>query len=237
MADCKMSRFFNMLKKLEILAKFGEQRRRRCLCISLAKEYPSCRRFRAAQGAVAKRHWSTAMLWTEEAVEDLKKLALAGKSASHIAAELGVGSRNAVIGKASRIGIKLNGRRRRVAASGAAPARAAPPHMGGLASCAEPGPSMSASPVAPSRRGGAGRRRHLAEPRSARCGGYGSRTSANPAAGGRSATREAATSPIAGLRRPEVESYCAGHCRVAYRAPQARGVARERQGFRAIAGS
>src|ERR1700727_3894548 len=49
------------------------------------------------------------MLWTAEAVEDLKRLALQGKSASHISAALGVGSRNAVIGKASRIGIKLNG--------------------------------------------------------------------------------------------------------------------------------
>ncbi len=49
------------------------------------------------------------MLWTAEAVEDLKKLALQGKSASHISVALGVGSRNAVIGKASRIGIKLNG--------------------------------------------------------------------------------------------------------------------------------
>ena len=49
------------------------------------------------------------MLWTAEAVEDLKKLALQGKSASHISAALGVGSRNAVIGKASRIGIKLTG--------------------------------------------------------------------------------------------------------------------------------
>src|SRR5580693_952172 len=49
------------------------------------------------------------MQWTAEAVEDLKKLALEGKSASHISAALGVGSRNAVIGKASRIGIKLNG--------------------------------------------------------------------------------------------------------------------------------
>ena len=49
------------------------------------------------------------MLWTAEAVEELKRLALEGKSASHIAAALGVGSRNAVIGKASRIGIKLSG--------------------------------------------------------------------------------------------------------------------------------
>jgi len=36
------------------------------------------------------------MLWTADAVEDLKRLALEGKSASHIAAALGVGSRNAV---------------------------------------------------------------------------------------------------------------------------------------------
>ena len=49
------------------------------------------------------------MLWTAEAVEHLKRLALEGKSASSIAAALGVESRNAVIGKASRVGIKLNG--------------------------------------------------------------------------------------------------------------------------------
>ena len=49
------------------------------------------------------------MPWTAEAVEDLKRLALEGRSASVIAAALGVASRNAVIGKANRIGIKLNG--------------------------------------------------------------------------------------------------------------------------------
>ncbi len=49
------------------------------------------------------------MRWTAEAVEDLKRLALEGRSASVIAAALGAASRNAVIGKASRIGIKLNG--------------------------------------------------------------------------------------------------------------------------------
>src|SRR5580693_4253245 len=53
--------------------------------------------------------WSMQMLWTAEAVEDLKRLALEGRSASVIAAALGVASRNAVIGKASRIGIKLSG--------------------------------------------------------------------------------------------------------------------------------
>src|SRR6185437_2728707 len=49
------------------------------------------------------------MRWTTEAVEDLKRLALEGMSASGIAAALGAASRNAVIGKASRIGIKLTG--------------------------------------------------------------------------------------------------------------------------------
>ena len=49
------------------------------------------------------------MRWTVEAVEDLKRLALEGRSASVIAAALGASSRNAVIGKASRIGIKLMG--------------------------------------------------------------------------------------------------------------------------------
>src|SRR5271165_3781164 len=49
------------------------------------------------------------MLWTEETIEILKRLALEGRSASLIAVALGAGSRNAVIGKASRIGIRLNG--------------------------------------------------------------------------------------------------------------------------------
>src|SRR5271166_5015984 len=49
------------------------------------------------------------MLWTDEAVETLRKLAREGLSASGIAAALGAESRNAVIGKASRIGVKLGG--------------------------------------------------------------------------------------------------------------------------------
>src|ERR1700734_2433611 len=72
------------------------------------------------------------MLWTAEAVEDLKKLALEGKSASHISAALGVGSRNAVIGKASRIGIKLSGGGGSARGGGGRPARLAskgPPPM------------------------------------------------------------------------------------------------------------
>jgi GcrA cell cycle regulator len=49
------------------------------------------------------------MLWTEETVAILKKLALEGRSANVIAQALGAASRNAVIGKANRIGVRLNG--------------------------------------------------------------------------------------------------------------------------------
>ena len=49
------------------------------------------------------------MLWTEEAIETLKALALEGRSAAGIAEALGAASRNAVIGKANRMGVRLNG--------------------------------------------------------------------------------------------------------------------------------
>ncbi len=49
------------------------------------------------------------MLWTDETIETLKALALQGRSARAIAEVLGAPSRSAVIGKANRIGIKLNG--------------------------------------------------------------------------------------------------------------------------------
>ena len=58
------------------------------------------------------------MLWTSEAVENLKRLALEGRSASVIAAALGAASRCAVIGKANRIGIRLNGDGRATAPAG-----------------------------------------------------------------------------------------------------------------------
>ena len=48
-------------------------------------------------------------MWTETAIETLRQMALEGKSASSIAAALGAPSRNAVIGKANRIGVKLTG--------------------------------------------------------------------------------------------------------------------------------
>jgi GcrA cell cycle regulator len=49
------------------------------------------------------------MFWTEEAIETLKALAAEGRSARAIAEALGAPSRSAVIGKANRVGVKLNG--------------------------------------------------------------------------------------------------------------------------------
>src|SRR5947208_15146331 len=46
------------------------------------------------------------MSWTEERIERLKKMWHDGMTASHIADELGGVSRNAVIGKAHRLGLQ-----------------------------------------------------------------------------------------------------------------------------------
>ncbi|HKR24273.1 MAG TPA: GcrA family cell cycle regulator, partial [Allosphingosinicella sp.] len=46
------------------------------------------------------------MSWTDERIDRLKELWSQGKTASHIADELGGVSRNAVIGKAHRLGLQ-----------------------------------------------------------------------------------------------------------------------------------
>ncbi len=181
------------------------------------------------------------MLWTPEAVEDLKKLALAGKSASHIAAALGVGSRNAVIGKASRIGIKLTGGGGRAAGSGATPVREGRPQWANVR-YARPNAENHGSDPAPVRdlqikpREGRGaawtfgeaeigemRRLRFEEIRESACRWpLGDPRSGDFAYCG--------LTPVGG------QSYCAGHCRMAYRPPQARP-SRQRQGLTAIGNS
>jgi len=141
------------------------------------------------------------MLWTDEAVETLKKLALEGRSASAIAAELGAASRNAVIGKASRIGITLKG-------GGASPRRAS------SASSSRPGPASGSAPKKAAWRFadaevGEMRRLTFEHMRGLACrwplGDPGSGDFA-----------------YCGLAPVEGRSYCAGHCRMAYRPPDPR---------------
>jgi GcrA cell cycle regulator len=181
------------------------------------------------------------MLWTAEAVEDLKRLALAGKSASHIAAALGVGSRNAVIGKASRIGIKLSGGGGRAAASGVAPSRAgrsqwATAHYArdnADASAARDPRGVSGSQPA-EKRGAAWTlgEAEVGEMRRLRFEDIRESVCRWPLGDPRSGDFA-----YCGLTPVEGQSYCAGHCRMAYRPPQARRSTTERQGLRAIGNS
>ncbi|ARP98655.1 GcrA family cell cycle regulator [Pseudorhodoplanes sinuspersici] len=67
------------------------------------------------------------MTWTDERVEQLKKLWSDGLSASQIAAELGGITRNAVIGKVHRLG--LSGRTKAPSASAPRPRKPRTTHM------------------------------------------------------------------------------------------------------------
>ncbi|PTQ07340.1 GcrA cell cycle regulator [Sphingomonas oleivorans] len=78
------------------------------------------------------------MAWTDERIEQLKKLWEAGNTASQIAEELGGVSRNAVIGKAHRLG--LQSRPSPVRSGEAAPAAPAEP-------AAPPPPAPTPAPV------------------------------------------------------------------------------------------
>ena len=71
----------------------------------------------------------TVMTWTDDRVEQLKKLWEGGLSASQIAAELGNVTRNAVIGKVHRLG--LSGRAKSPSSAAPRPrkTRPAPPQM------------------------------------------------------------------------------------------------------------
>ena len=99
------------------------------------------------------------MSWTEERIERLKKMWHDGSTASQIADELGGVSRNAVIGKAHRLGLEQRpspvkaGEEKE--AKKAAPAAAAPktpkaetpPKAAAPATPAAPAPSQSAAPA------------------------------------------------------------------------------------------
>jgi GcrA cell cycle regulator len=186
------------------------------------------------------------MRWTAEAIEDLKRLALEGSSASVIAAALGAASRNAVIGKANRIGIKLNGdggaSARGKARAGGRPARwAAGPRLPGAA---EQRADLARDPrgVPGSRPGGEEHGRatwafgeaEVGEMRRVRLEEIREFACRWPLGDPRSGEFA-----YCGLKPAQGRSYCAGHCRMAYRPPTAgaRRSPHERQGFRALANS
>src|SRR5260370_3384039 len=66
----------------------------------------------------------TVLTWSDDRVEQLKKLWESGLSASQIAAELGNVTRNAVIGKVHRLG--LSGRAKSPASAAPRPRKARP---------------------------------------------------------------------------------------------------------------
>jgi len=168
------------------------------------------------------------MLWTAEVIEDLKRLALEGRSAAAIAATLGVASRNAVIGKANRIGIKLNsgGRAAMPGRKGADRAQwAAIPRLrpgDGKPSFA---PALARDPrVIPGSQPGDREERKAAwtfgeaevgEMRRVRFEEIRELACRWPLGDPKSGDFA-----YCGLQPVEGQSYCAGHCRMAYRPPQ-----------------
>jgi len=92
------------------------------------------------------------MSWTDERIERLKKMWHDGATASQIADELGGVSRNAVIGKAHRLGLEQRpspvkpGEEKE--AKKAAPAAAAPKPAAAKAETHKPAPAPAAAPAA-----------------------------------------------------------------------------------------
>ncbi len=169
------------------------------------------------------------MLWTDEAVESLKRLATEGLSASAIAATIGAESRNAVIGKANRIGIALQGGRGGRAPGSVRPAAASyrPAAPARIVQSRASAPPLELARKAAWRFAGAEvgdmRRVRFADMRDAAC-----RWPLGDPKSGEFA--------YCGLKAAEGRAYCAGHCRMAYRPPDAR--ARDaRSGARPIGGS
>ena len=100
------------------------------------------------------------MSWTEERTATLKRMWEGGSTATEIAKELGEVSRNAVIGKAHRLGlqsrpspVKANETPKRAAAPVRKPAPAAPeaetPRAAAPVSAPPPPPRPAAAPAAP----------------------------------------------------------------------------------------
>ena len=171
------------------------------------------------------------MLWTAEVVEDLKRLAFEGRGASAIAIALGVASRNAVIGKAKdRDNPDGDGR---TAAPGSTGGRA---HRAQWAdSSPEPGNHDSDAALASKTVSNAAwifsgaEVGEMQRVRFEEICEFACRWPLGDPRAGEFAHR--------GLTPAKGQSYCAGHCRMAYRPPNAgpRRSPREQQTSRALA--
>jgi GcrA cell cycle regulator len=169
------------------------------------------------------------MLWTEEAIEVLKRLALEGRSASVIALALGTASRNAVIGKANRIGVRLNGDGRASAPGWAAAGAYRLPS----AAVPRPKPALGEGNSARARS------RDSREERKAAWAFVEAEVGEMRRVRFEDILQFACRWPLGdpkngdfaycGLTPAEGRSYCAGHCHIAYRPPTARPSRRERR--------
>ena len=167
------------------------------------------------------------MRWTAEAIENLIRLALEGRSASFIAAALGAASRNAVIGKANRIGVRLNGDGRASVPEGASARAYRAPSAALRHSKPVPGKqnfALSRDPrIIPGSQPGEGRKAawtfaeaEVGEMRRVRLEEIRGLACRWPLGDPRSGNFA-----YCGLKPVEGYSYCAGHCRMAYRRPEA----------------
>ena len=156
------------------------------------------------------------MLWTEEAIELLRTLAHEGRSARAIAEALGAPSRSAVIGKANRIGVKLNG---------GGPAGAERPRQ------ASDAPSRSVrQPRRPAASGRVLVSAHPREPRKQHWIFAGAEVGDMLRVGFEDISETNCRWPVGdplsedfvycGLPPARGRSYCAGHCRMAYQPPK-----------------
>jgi GcrA cell cycle regulator len=157
-------------------------------------------------------------MWTDAAIETLRQMALEGKSASTIAAVLGAPSRNAVIGKANRIGVKLTGNIHGLAPRAARPS-AERPRRPAIARVDAPSWKRAAVPAVQRERKPAWAFAQAQVGEMLKVGLEEINESACRWPIGDPTAEEFA---YCGIQSAKGRSYCAGHCRMAYKPPTSR---------------
>ena len=157
-------------------------------------------------------------MWTEAAIETLRQLALEGKSASTIAAALGAPSRNAVIGKANRIGVKLTGNIHCLAPRAARPSTERP-RRPAIARTDSPLWKRAVVPAVPRERKPAWAFAEAQVGEMLKVGLEEIREDSCRWPLGDPTSEEFV---YCGVQTAKGRSYCAGHCRMAYKPPNAR---------------